>query len=502
MMKIETLSSSSIRASQTGDSICDPCSFDTSQFDGSISSKLDSGYGSGMVSDLEQLSVSEDPSSTGPDVPNPEASAPSATTILADNQESPSTQDTSFQHSSQSTSTTSTGNEVVSQQGALRESSPVPIRIGIAEFQNLSQFEDDGSYTARFDEITHAIERPLFHSLVPKNRLRLRKTSAQGSVVIRGFILGHTFEDRKPYMVFICNATQKPKIDNFLSRQQQVFQPQGLPHLAVEIMVVCVPKPLKLHAAVAGVTVEMSEFETFEDIDLSNTTLCGTPIRLYNTTSGHDRNATLGGVLKIIDKDNNVMFYGMTAGHLISDWIAPDVEEDNVSLRSESVSSGEEVEEASVVTPTDISDTEADASCGTDETSTLNSPNASKRSELTRLWAFRKFKTLGGLYTTTSSTNLDWAVYVLDHWKLNALVQADKIAHDLIELPVKPHEKTRQSVTILTASSGLIKGILQCGYAKLAVNPGDHPVNVIIISLDKGHSKFFSFQEQTRHPYC
>jgi hypothetical protein len=71
-------------------------------------------------------------------------------------------------------------------------------------------------------------------------------------------------------------------------------------------------------------------------------TLCGTPISLQHP-SGRARNATLGGVIKLVDSLGEFRLYGISAGHTLEALEDDESEAKDHGHRSGTLSEGNDV---------------------------------------------------------------------------------------------------------------------------------------------------------------
>ncbi|KAH6962043.1 hypothetical protein BKA56DRAFT_736851 [Ilyonectria sp. MPI-CAGE-AT-0026] len=171
----------------------------------------------------------------------------------------------------------------------------------------------DPSATKRFVGI-----QPHFEKLLLEHVSKSQKRGARLSPMsTRLLMIGQSKEDAVAEIVVFCRREQYLSIKRFAKQEMitEMCQPNIPGEQSFNITVI--PEAPRLRIMFVE-----GEVMVFGDQIIlqrwGEDSLCGTRISLEGP-SGQTRNATCGGVVKVVMENGDIYFYGMTAGHLLYD---------------------------------------------------------------------------------------------------------------------------------------------------------------------------------------
>ncbi|KAI0894143.1 hypothetical protein F4806DRAFT_132327 [Annulohypoxylon nitens] len=130
----------------------------------------------------------------------------------------------------------------------------------------------------------------------------------------RLIMIGTSSSDAVPHLVVFCQPKQKRLVEQFATSHiiKDICQPPdpGVPSFKIKV----IGKGPKLRLKNSQVEVTVDNVIPIWHRD----TLCGTPIQF--TRLCDKRNATFGGIIKVVTEKGDVKLYGVTAGHAVEEW--------------------------------------------------------------------------------------------------------------------------------------------------------------------------------------
>lgn len=127
--------------------------------------------------------------------------------------------------------------------------------------------------------------------------------------------------DASPSIVVFCVEAQWKRVKKYFEQRnvRDLYRSSEDPCLPLFDVYLGPPLKLRVGQLEDGVDVFMPQEHMFPcELDpRTRMTFCGAPITLRHSTSRSTRTATLGGIIKVTSAENQVQFYGVTAGHTI-----------------------------------------------------------------------------------------------------------------------------------------------------------------------------------------
>ncbi len=342
---------------------------------------------------------------------------------------------------------------------------PHPTPLQQRTFNGLVIFDPSQAQIHRYNELLAHITQPL-NSCLQKRRTLKPKSRTKGVVAVRHILMGASQDVAKPHMVFFCARGMERYITDFLEKPayQQMLNGDGGDETAFAYKVI--PDGIRLRLQDSGYSAEIpGQGQLKYDGETNNVaSQCGTPIRLCRDGTAEWRRVTLGGVLKIGNEAGDLEYYAMTAGHFLDGW---DDTDDEYTIESENDE-------------------------GQFDDSTM--PELSIRATHERIppWDFEPSKKYRGLFTANTdqkdATNpfyYDWALFKLDEWRENTVQRHGAAAQTNVKLPASwsgTHEGN-MPVAIISASSGVIDGVLASEMAQIAIDPGCETIDAYLVSV-------------------
>lgn len=369
----------------------------------------------------------------------------------------------------------------------------------------------DDVYTARFYHI-----QPEVSSLLLKytNRKSLLRSSIRHKpMAMRSMLVGSTALDAKPHIVVFCAPDMRKRIQHFFDTDTLVkafYKPAdpSLPKFEVTVSG-CAPQ-LRMKDEAVCVVWELetllsnwedllsAEIKTGERVGmcLSSTktkfgnTLCGTPIQFQ--ANGKRRNATMGGIVRLLYDNGTSTLMGLTAGHGAAACLQDDKEH---------------FEADDSETDSFLGDIESECSYGDSEVQTVpeldETPcikDCTEDCAKSDSWMFSNSHSSGNailprLIPVQDESNrpfFDWALVPLDRVEMNELpVGGDYFGGGIISKyrkqdPVTLDGLSSERVILMSGSSGLGYGRLISQPSSILISPGNTFVNTWMITLDSG----------------
>ncbi|KAI0376510.1 hypothetical protein F5Y04DRAFT_266202 [Hypomontagnella monticulosa] len=176
---------------------------------------------------------------------------------------------------------------------------------------NISSIDKDINKKTRdrFEAIKPSFERLLLEHIRSRQKPGTRYTPLSTRLAM----MGTSENDARPYILILCQPSQESTIRRFTRQKiiREMCQPQDVSVPSLEVLVL--GNAPKLHLA-------QSEIEVITDATLISEpvhfTLCGVPISFMHP-NGQRRNATFGGIIKVVAENGCTQFLGITAGHIL-----------------------------------------------------------------------------------------------------------------------------------------------------------------------------------------
>lgn len=171
----------------------------------------------------------------------------------------------------------------------------------------------DPSATKRFVAI-----QPHFEKLLLEHVSKSQKRGARLSPMsTRLLMIGQSKEDAVAEIVIFCQREQHPSMKQFAKQETITKMCQSNIPGEQSFKIAVIPEAPRLRTMfVEGEVMVVSDKILFRGREKES--LCGARISLLGT-SGQQRNATCGGLIKVVMENEKINFYGMTAGHVLHD---------------------------------------------------------------------------------------------------------------------------------------------------------------------------------------
>ncbi|TRX95934.1 hypothetical protein FHL15_003076 [Xylaria flabelliformis] len=309
-------------------------------------------------------------------------------------------------------------------------------------------------------------------------------------ISIRLAMVGMSENDAQPHIAIFCQPEQKRLIQAFVKKDivVDIYRPKDLGAPAFEVVVFGNAPRLRFSSNIEVVTDARYLPATPRE------TLCGIPIS-YQNPNGQRRNATFGGLIKVVTAKGSIELFGMTAGHLVHQWDHDSDEDmlDGISSRNAppaSPSAFEDDDGSFVDGITDINETNEDElnEYELDFVSFSEFPGALIE-DRTGIWDFQNLTVLGGLIDTSKEDTIctngqcyDWAIFQPVPYRMN-LVPANPKA-ELRICDKRPGAIENRPVIVLS-STGCKAGTVSSEPGRLLLG-GEEFIDAIMVTLSEG----------------
>ncbi|KAI0545437.1 hypothetical protein F4679DRAFT_477928 [Xylaria curta] len=305
-------------------------------------------------------------------------------------------------------------------------------------------------------------------------------------------MMGISENNAQPHVTVFCQPEQKRLIQAFIKKDiiVDICRPKDLGTPAFEVAVFGNAPRLRFLKSDTEVVTDTRYLPA-----TPRGTLCGIPIS-FQDPSGQRRNATFGGLIKVVTAEGNTELLGMTAGHLLHQW-DPSSDEDMLdSINSQntlptSPSPSREDDESFIDDITNINETDEDEyseyELGFVSFSEFPGALIEDRSGL---WDFQNLTILGELIDiskedTISSTGqcYDWAIFQPVPYNMN-LVPANPEA-ELRICDKRPGAIENRPVIVLSSSTGCKVGALLSEPGRLLLW-GEEFIDAFMVTMSEG----------------
>lgn len=316
--------------------------------------------------------------------------------------------------------------------------------------------------------------QPHFERLLRQHVETSQKPGAYcAPMACRIVMMGTSTADATPHIVVFCTPEHKSLVKRFAKQDtvKDLCQPTDLGIPAFKVAVIDrAPRP-RLNSEV------IAESWTGNPV----VTHCGLPIIVMDP-SGQPRNATLGGVIKVVTKTGDIELYGITAGHLLQ----PLVDGPERGHESDEESNDERGQESD-----GESEDDSDVEFGI-------MADDSEHKAVLESWYFKAPTVVGGLaHSADVKISLqnspdgreryyDWALFHLSNYMENRLTVDTKAKIALSNK--QPGDTGRRSIYMVSASTGIKTGELLPEPGSIVLRPGQELVATHIINIDDGQS--------------
>lgn len=349
-------------------------------------------------------------------------------------------------------------------------------------------------YLARFWTIQPLVETLLVE--YSRRKSLFREPTPVQTIAIRPMLVGTTVLNAKPHIVVFCAAGMRKRIQHFFDTNETVrdfYRPSNQSIVSFEVAVCgCAPKlrfgfvDVIWDSVCPTTPVVRTKYEN---------TMCGTPIQFHR--EGRQRNATLGGIIKLSYADGSFELRGLTAAHPaiacfansdsilgVGDYGAEDEDEDE---DDDSFVDGSDSE---------FSDTDSEVEAVPESDDPFGKRVAAKPHSP---WSFEHPTHCGRAMifsTVEHNTNNhrtakfhDWMLLPLDTIKENGLGDVEpgkRVEGHIIEMPYNPSSWRHERVILMCGSGGRMKGRLSPQLARILVSPGRGFIDAYTVILDEG----------------
>ncbi|KAH8672453.1 hypothetical protein BGZ61DRAFT_537085 [Ilyonectria robusta] len=394
--------------------------------------------------------------------------------------------------------------------------------------KGLFEFKMDVAATklARFREIVPEIERLLLNYLQSAKHFFGSSVPIK-AIAIRYLVIGKDASDARDCLVVFCSTAQYKRIKRFFDNHKGAKALCEPPDLSAPLFrVIISPRPLNLtvgeehnlpqhNLAASSDSVDKisdsepnrdrivspSAIEVYCSLDqLSQETLCGTPIRFVNGL-GESLHGTFGGIIKVVQSDGDFQLYGLTASHGLVDW-QPSSVPPNSDLAIEVLDLDEETRWLIQLEQSDgMGDGMGDEICSEGEDNEPEYQRSLSGVDVDRAsnsaWSFVESQKLGNIlhmlkdYTDWKDQYLDWALFTLDptFYRPNLFfseTQARKFQLTAVSGKSLPKTGYRPVVIMGQPSQDCKSGSLSTMPTRVLLAPGKGFVDVYTLSLDTG----------------
>ncbi|KAI5917053.1 hypothetical protein F4810DRAFT_94876 [Camillea tinctor] len=162
----------------------------------------------------------------------------------------------------------------------------------------------------RFKEVQPHFERLLLEEM----RIHQKPGTRYKPMSMRLAMMGISVEDASPHVVVLCHPDHRGYVQAFVKKEivVDIFQPRDSNVPSFEVAVIGNAPRLRL--AVSNIEV-LTNAENILTEGIGNT-LCGIPISVQHPNR-QQKNATLGGLIKIVTAAGDIEVLGMTAAHAV-----------------------------------------------------------------------------------------------------------------------------------------------------------------------------------------
>ncbi|CAM1510077.1 Fc.00g004120.m01.CDS01 [Cosmosporella sp. VM-42] len=336
----------------------------------------------------------------------------------------------------------------------------------------------DQSVTERFIAI-----QPHFERLLLEHVRRTQKRGARYQPMSsRLMMMGSSREDAVAEIIVFCQPEQERSIKKFVKQQMiiDICKSSDPAQHSFKVSVIGNAPRLRSAFILSGVAVIGENFHppSWEP------TLCGRRITL-KTPFGQSRNATCGGLIKVVTNDGHIQCYGITAGHVLQDLHEEHDDKSNRPLESNSDSED------------DSMDTDDDSEIELDSVMSDFITDALPPSSLIEpdSWAFDGPFVLGEIIDPLTRPSLaeatrcyDWALFSPvksgdgTSQYMNKLVSDARATIALSER--RPGMTGNRSVSIMAGES-VKKGHLLSSPGRIIIEPGQDFIDTYVITIDE-----------------
>jgi hypothetical protein len=314
-------------------------------------------------------------------------------------------------------------------------------------FGDFRPFPHDGSFNQRYNDIVRQTNQPLME------HLRKEKVLEQGRMIgQRLIILGKTEEDAMPTIVFFCTENQGHKILQFFGKgsAKKLCRPDDPNVVTFDIKITSSLRP-RVQMDTVEVLLAGMDYTSIRS---------GSSIWFHDKSSGEKRQATTGGILKILFNDGRLAYFGMTTAHSIAGW----------DMLSDSGTHHDCHE------PTKPDHPRSDCDGNTDNITAQKPELKAARSD--------GLKPIAKWVTTSQfdTKYLDWSVFELDNWR------PDLYSGPCLLMPLKPLLMLSSTVGVYipTRNGAQITGTLTSEQTYVAIYPGQQFVKAYLVEVEEG----------------
>ncbi|KAI0474209.1 hypothetical protein F4859DRAFT_482265 [Xylaria cf. heliscus] len=303
-------------------------------------------------------------------------------------------------------------------------------------------------------------------------------------------MMGTSENDAQPHIAILCQPEQKRLIQAFIKKDivVDIYRPKDLGVPTFDVIVVGNAPRLRR---------SKSNIEVVTDVEnlpaTPRDTLCGIPIS-FQDPSGQRRNATCGGIIKVVTARGSIELLGITAGHMLREW--DDDSDENTSVArspqtNDPVASPLLHDCASLIdsfTTTNETDEDEDDESESDYVP-FNGLPSTLANDGVRLWDFQNLTTLGKVFdvskeesTRSASRCYDWVLFRPILYNMNQ-VPANPSAQLRI-CDKRPGTVENRPVIVLSSSSSYKVGSILSDPGRILLG-GEEFIDTFMVSMSE-----------------
>lgn len=273
-------------------------------------------------------------------------------------------------------------------------------------------------------------------------------------------MMGTSENDARPYILILCQPAQKSIIQGFTRQEivRDMCRPGDLGVPSLEVLVL--GKAPRLHLAHSEIEVTTDTTLISEPVHF---TLCGVPIS-FTHPNGQRRNATFGGIIKVMAGNGSTEFLGITAGHMLRDW------ENEEPYHKNSNSDALDAD---------------NYDCEVDEKPVVSSETGYAEGKQTQPWEFEETTVLGRIIDVANINKpryrekyYDWTLFQPTRYAMNYATTKSHISLS----DERPGSTGTRDVLVLSGSSGRKEGTLSSQPGRILLE-GDEFIDTFMLTI-------------------
>ncbi|KAI1744809.1 hypothetical protein F4680DRAFT_467114 [Xylaria scruposa] len=304
-------------------------------------------------------------------------------------------------------------------------------------------------------------------------------------------MMGISENDAQPHITIFCQPEQKRLIQAFVKKDiiVDICRPKDPGTPAFEVAVFGNAPRLRFSKSDTEVVTDARYLPA-----TPQGTLCGIPIS-FQDPSSQRRNATFGGLIKVVTAESNIELLGMTAGHLLHQWDLDNDEDMLDSINSQntlptSPSPPGEDDESFINGITNINESDEDEYSEYELGFVSFSEFPGALNEDSGLWDFQNLTILGKLIDISKEDTIcstsqcyDWAIFQPVPYNMN--IVRDNPEVELRICDERPGAIEDRPVIVLSSSTGYKVGTLSSEPGRLLLE-GEEFIDAFMVTMSEG----------------